>query len=104
MLDTSLSDQLDALRSWQRTQLRVLAQLRPWLRQQGLCVAEARHTIARATHALDDHRLTVAVAGEFSRGKTELLNALFFADNTRMVYGDAQKVAAGLIQGIKDLG
>ena len=80
MLDTSLSDQLDALRSWQRTQLRVLAQLRPWLRQQGLCVAEARHTIARATHALDDHRLTVAVAGEFSRGKTELLNALFFAD------------------------
>ena len=31
-------------------------------------------------------------------------NALFFADNTRMVYGDAQKVAAGMIQGIKDLG
>ena len=31
-------------------------------------------------------------------------HALFFADNTRMVYGDAQKVAAGLIQGIKDLG
>ena len=31
-------------------------------------------------------------------------NALFFADNTRMVYGDAQKVVAGLIQGIKDLG
>ena len=30
--------------------------------------------------------------------------ALFFADNTRMVYGDAQKVAAGMIQGIKDLG
>jgi NAD(P) transhydrogenase subunit beta len=31
-------------------------------------------------------------------------NALFYADNTRMVYGDAQKVTAGLIQGIKDLG
>ena len=31
-------------------------------------------------------------------------NALFFADNTRMVYGDAQKVVAALIQGIKDLG
>jgi len=31
-------------------------------------------------------------------------NALFFADNTRMVYGDAQKVTSGLIQGIKDLG
>ncbi|CDH45234.1 MAG: NAD(P)(+) transhydrogenase (Re/Si-specific) subunit beta [Candidatus Competibacteraceae bacterium] len=31
-------------------------------------------------------------------------NALFFADNTRMVYGDAQKVVAALIQGIKELG
>lgn len=31
-------------------------------------------------------------------------NALFFADNTRMVYGDAQKVVNALIQGIKDLG
>jgi NAD(P) transhydrogenase subunit beta len=30
-------------------------------------------------------------------------NSLFFAENTRMVYGDAQKVAASLIQGIKDL-
>ncbi|TVR59599.1 MAG: NAD(P)(+) transhydrogenase (Re/Si-specific) subunit beta [Candidatus Competibacteraceae bacterium] len=30
-------------------------------------------------------------------------NALFFSDNTRMVYGDAQKVVAGLIQGIKEL-
>ncbi len=31
-------------------------------------------------------------------------NALFFADNTRMVYGDAQKVVSALIQGIKELG
>ncbi len=37
-------------------------------------------------------------------GFSGIENALFFADNTRMVYGDAQKVTAGLIQGIKDLG
>lgn len=52
-----------------------------------------------------DHAKNVQV---IKRGKgvgfAGIENALFFADNTRMVYGDAQKVAAGLIQGIKDLG
>lgn len=31
-------------------------------------------------------------------------NLLFFEDNTRMLYGDAQKVAQQLIAGIKSLG
>lgn len=52
-----------------------------------------------------DHAKNVQV---IKRGKgvgfAGIENALFFADNTRMVYGDAQKVAAELIQGIKDLG
>ncbi len=52
-----------------------------------------------------DHAKNVQV---IKRGKgvgfAGIENALFFADNTRMVYGDAQKVAAALIQGIKDLG
>ncbi len=52
-----------------------------------------------------DHAKNVQV---IKRGKgvgfAGIENALFFADNTRMVYGDAQKVAAGMIQGIKDLG
>ncbi|QQS54663.1 MAG: NAD(P)(+) transhydrogenase (Re/Si-specific) subunit beta [Candidatus Competibacteraceae bacterium] len=52
-----------------------------------------------------DHAKNVQV---IKRGKgvgfAGIENALFFADNTRMVYGDAQKVTAGLIQGIKDLG
>ena len=52
-----------------------------------------------------DHAKNVQV---IKRGKgvgfAGIENALFFADNTRMVYGDAQKVVAALIQGIKDLG
>ena len=80
MHETSLSQQLGALRTWQQSQSRVLEQLRPWLKEQGLCTREVRHAIERAMNALDDYRLTVAVAGEFSRGKTELLNALFFAN------------------------
>ena len=37
-------------------------------------------------------------------GFSGIENLLFFEDNTRMLYGDAQKVAQGLIAGIKSLG
>ena len=80
MHETPLSRQLGALRTWQQSQVRLLQRLQPWLQQQGLSTAEAHRTIEQAIAALHDERLTVAVTGEFSRGKTELLNALFFAD------------------------
>ena len=37
-------------------------------------------------------------------GFSGIENLLFFEDNTRMLYGDAQKVAQGLISGVKSLG
>ncbi len=37
-------------------------------------------------------------------GFSGIENLLFFEDNTRMLYGDAQKVAQGLISGVKALG
>lgn len=87
---TSLSQQLGALRAWQQSQLRLLDQLQPWLDQQGLRSTEVDQALDRARYGLADQRLTIAVAGEFSRGKTELLNALFFADlNCRLLPTDA---------------
>lgn len=83
MSDSKLSERLGAFRTWKQAQLRLLNQLRPWLQQQGLLTAEARSAIERAMQALGDDRLTIAVAGEFSRGKTELINALFFTDYRR---------------------
>ncbi len=38
------------------------------------------------------------------KGYSGVENALFFADNTQMVYGDAQKVMVAMIQAIKSLG
>lgn len=81
MHQTSLSQQLGALSAWQKSQVRLLDQLQAWLEQQGLKTAETDQVLGRARHALGDQRLTIAVAGEFSRGKTELLNALFFSDH-----------------------
>ena len=61
----------------------MLAQLQPWLKKQGLFTTEVRTAIERAQHALHEEHVTVAVTGEFSRGKTELINALFFASHGR---------------------
>ena len=83
MPELNLNDQLGAFQTWKQARLRLLIRLQPWLRQQGLFTAEARHAIDRALHALQHDHVTVAVAGEFSRGKTELINALFFADQGR---------------------
>ena len=80
MPEVNLTDRLGAFQAWQQKQSRLLNQLQPWLKQQGLYTAEASNSIERALRALHDNHLTVAVAGEFSRGKTELINALFFAD------------------------
>jgi len=80
MSETNLSHQFGAFRAWQQAQERLLKQLQSWLRQQGLYTTESGKAIERALRALREEQLTVAVAGEFSRGKTELINALFFAD------------------------
>jgi NAD(P) transhydrogenase subunit beta len=37
------------------------------------------------------------------KGYSGVENELFFADNTNMVYGDAQKVMVAMIQAVKSL-
>jgi len=38
------------------------------------------------------------------KGFSGIQNKLFFADNTKMLYGDGQQVCANLVQGVKQLG
>lgn len=83
MSDTQLTNELTAFSRWKQRQRKTLQQLGPWLKKQGLYTAEAHRAIERAHHALASDTITVAVAGEFSRGKTELINALFFHDFQR---------------------
>ncbi len=83
MSDSTLTEQLAQFQAWKQARIRLLQQLQPWLKKQDLLTTEAANAIQRALHALRDNHVTVAVAGEFSRGKTELINALFFADHGR---------------------
>ncbi len=57
-----------------------IAAHRDWLRTQELDDAHIKVRIQRLLDRLSDDKLNVAFVAEFSRGKTELINAIFFAD------------------------
>ena len=80
MATSPLEQQLSGFARWKQRQRKILDQLEPWLQQQNLYSSEIHHAIGRARSALRDDSVTVAITGEFSRGKTELINALFFGD------------------------
>jgi hypothetical protein len=85
MTTAQFQQQLASLQNWKRKQQRILNELLEWLPEQKLRTPEVEEAIKHALAALGHEHLTVAVIGEFSRGKTELINALFFSDLGRRV-------------------
>jgi hypothetical protein len=76
----TLARQFDAYRAW-RDEVRQLAnRLQTWLEKGDLLDTESEQRLRRIRDRLDDDKLVVAFVAEFSRGKSELINALFFAD------------------------
>jgi Dynamin family len=76
-----LDNLLQQFFSWRLKLSQELHFLHSWLREQKLANAGVNEKIARMLHKLEQEKITVAVVAEFSRGKTELINALFFADH-----------------------
>ena len=85
-----LRSQLQGFSRWKMRQLHTMEQLEAWLKQQGLFTSQAQKALQHADITLRQDHVTVAVVGEFSRGKTELINSLFFGDhNFRLLPTDA---------------
>ncbi len=85
-----LEDRLQGFSRWKMRQLHTMEQLEGWLKQQGLFTSQAQQAIQHASITLRQDYVTVAIVGEFSRGKTELINALFFGDHAfRLLPTDA---------------
>ena len=81
----SLSQQLDALSAWRSAlAARVLA-LGAALHENDLLDDTDRAVIAALRERLASDKLVLAFVAEFSRGKSELINAIFFADAGRRV-------------------
>lgn len=74
-----LTHQVEQYITWRRDMLVQLARYQEWLTACGLNSADAQAQLDNALAALHQDQLRLAFVGEFSRGKTELINALFFA-------------------------
>ncbi|TMH74022.1 MAG: GTPase [Betaproteobacteria bacterium] len=71
--------------AWRDTLAVSVAQLRRWLEDAQLLEADAARRLDLALERLNGDRLVVAFIAEFSRGKSELINAIFFADYGRRI-------------------
>ena len=70
----------EAYGGWRRRLSAAVSDLHEWLRQQDLADAQIDLKIQQLQDRLHQDKLIVAFVAEFSRGKSELINAIFFAD------------------------
>ena len=75
-----LAARFEAYGDWRRRLSSGVSALHEWLADQDLADAQVDLRIQRLLERLHQDKLVVAFVAEFSRGKSELINAIFFAD------------------------
>jgi hypothetical protein len=76
-----LAQQFAAYSEWRNRLSGSLADFRRWLVDNELSDAQTDLRFERLFEKLNEDRLRIAFVAEFSRGKSELINAIFFADH-----------------------
>ncbi|MCP3671558.1 MAG: hypothetical protein GY814_14240 [Gammaproteobacteria bacterium] len=79
MDDSDLRKQVQAYGEWKFELIRTLNEYQDWLISNDMASKSSKRKIRESVAALNSDRLTIAFVAEFSRGKTELINAIFFA-------------------------
>ncbi|NHC06913.1 dynamin family protein [Azonexus fungiphilus] len=79
----SLANQFAAYTAWRTLLSNDVAEFQAWLSDNELSDGQIDLRLGQLQERLREDRLNVAFVAEFSRGKSELINAIFFAD-----YGD----------------
>lgn len=67
---------IQAFSAWKLSIANEIKRYRLWLHEQGLSSVDLDDRLARALRAFTTDRILLAFVGEFSRGKTELINAI----------------------------
>ena len=80
-----LANELGELAQWRQLNLSYLEKINHWLRKYDLANDTVRGLIADMRSRLLTQQLKVAFVAEFSRGKSELINAIFFANGGRRI-------------------
>ena len=78
---TDLTEQFSAYARWRANAGDAVTRLRSWLTRNEVGDAQSDLRLQYLLERLRDDKLTVAFVAEFSRGKSELINAIFFADH-----------------------
>lgn len=75
-----LDRHVDAYVTWKRDLIREITRYRSWLAHNRLSSEGVEARLERALRVLRTDHITLAFVGEYSRGKTELINSLFFSN------------------------
>ena len=75
-----LASSFEEYGQWRDTLANAIVQLRQWLDDAQMLDADAARRVDVALDRLAEDKLVIAFVAEFSRGKSELINAIFFAD------------------------
>ena len=75
------SRRLGDYKRWRDELIEIINEYQTWVESHGLASGEEDLQLYELIDALRSDKLTIALVAEFSRGKTELINAIFFADH-----------------------
>ena len=79
MAKKGISEQIEAYGRWRSDLQSAIERYRDWLAQSDAADASLNVKLSQIIERLHDTLLKVAFVAEFSRGKSELINAIFFA-------------------------
>jgi phage shock protein A len=83
MLKEQFTEQLHAYSRWKKDITSQIKTYRKWLSKHDMSSPEDDLRMYEILDALDSDHITIGFAAEFSRGKTELINAIFFSNYQR---------------------
>ena len=83
MAKDRFTDQMQAYGRWKHDLIEAVMKYQNWLDENGMSTPEAELRIFELIDALRSDQLTIAFVAEFARGKTELINAIFFSEYDR---------------------
>ncbi len=90
MADNKLAHHFEVYSQWRKALVDTICDYRSWLNEQELNDAQVDQRIQQLLDRLREDKLNVAFVAEFSRGKSELINAIFFAGyGTRLLPSSA---------------
>ena len=85
MNSVNLVERFQLYSSWRFALAQTIARYRDWVAEAGLSDGQVAARLTRLLERLADDKLSIAFVAEFSRGKSELINAIFFADYGRRI-------------------